>query len=599
MARQGDANAVSFLEFVARSLDRFDRNGKSGRDSSWAYVERIAESEGWEPDLPYELLQSDVSSRQSPLAKKIRSQYAGELGRLPALQIDALWNEISLYAQTGFQTLRQEQSRLTQKQPERIGTATALDRYGLPEIPETLVRNFLIVPLASTVSRQPIHLDDIDVVELESGRQLARIGYMMTTSATRRIQIAASVMEQIAQINGIDVSDKINRKNGFLEKLEGAALIHSFESYRRGEICGLVEEGRALNAFKEIGEIARKAGEYKVPLELLITGPEIALLKTQAVNHPERGLRGELLEIARDVFSGKTWRRLDLRETDELVAYCRDKNIVAAYQRIKSAIEILADPISRARYQAPPARPSRKYLQAPSKISGERVLPTENVVPLNLYPRLNMSGNDARAILSMFALGNLEGIIGYGTQSAEPAYAAPTGEKRRKAAGLAIAAGLAALIAGVGIFITSNQTITNQIRSGRQALDAETSQETATGYIREIDCTGIPVYSGSEVSGKGYTGEAPIIVCKPGTGPSVPRGDLHLPTQADLGPATSGRTQYYPVKVGDNLTHIMKRQAGITDNRLAYLEALNYAESHGIKPPYVIHPGQIITIRNP
>ncbi len=577
-ARQGDANAVGFLEFVAGQLDRWDRNAAlESRETQ--RIAKFGARGSTEQDYTHGSSQYDTQNQNSPLAKRIRSQNMKELDRLPALQIDALWNEILFYARMGFDGLSQRNVKYT-----------ALDNCQLPEITETPTTNFLLLSLVGAVSKQPIHLRDFDREYLETGRGLSENGSLGAGYAASLIEKAASVMEQIAQSHGIDISGKIERKTQLVEKLNGADLINRFESYGRSNVYRLAEEGKALRVFDEVESVVGDAGKYRVPLELIITGQEMTSLKTQAVNHPDRGLRGELLEIAEEVASGKTYRRFDLRRTDELVPFCNNPTLVLAYQKIKSAIEALAD----SAYQEKLASLSGRALQTSHK-------PVDDLVPAsaqlaesipfnprfmyNLKPkRTSMTSDDARAILSMFESGNLEGILNYGAQYIAASYTTPPmigGERRKSVAGmLAAMGGLAAVIAG--LLILPNQTRLSQRSDYNRG-------------IVEIDCTGVPRLYG-EGTGQGNVEEMPTFVCKPGTEPIVPRGDMLLPNMADASPSSSADTKVYKVVLGDNLTHIMKRQAGITDERQAYLEALRQAKLNNIPNPNHIEPGQKLII---
>ena len=53
----------------------------------------------------------------------------------------------------------------------------------------------------------------------------------------------------------------------------------------------------------------------------------------------------------------------------------------------------------------------------------------------------------------------------------------------------------------------------------------------------------------------------------------------------------------YTVRSGDNLSRIAEGELG-KNKREAYLKALDIAETHGIKPPYIIRPGDVLILRN-
>lgn len=61
-------------------------------------------------------------------------------------------------------------------------------------------------------------------------------------------------------------------------------------------------------------------------------------------------------------------------------------------------------------------------------------------------------------------------------------------------------------------------------------------------------------------------------------------------------PKEAEKPGVYVVKEGDNLTHIVKRELGIENDRDAYLKALDIAAANGISNPDLIHPGQEIKL---
>jgi len=514
--------------------------------------------------------------------RKLRSQYVRELGMmedLPALQINTLWNEILLYAQLGFNNLRQRNDK-----------TTAIKNYQLPDIKETPTLDFLLFSLLPFAGVHKLGISDSNRKYLEKGREFITEGFdnLIPGYASHLIGIAASVMEQIALEKRVDITDKTARAKLFIEKLQGGNLIADFESYDRKELYELASQGRAIRVFEKIDWTVTNARKYNVPLDFLLTHDELSLLRNQAVNHPNRGLRGELLEIAEEVASGKTYRRFDLSKTDELVAFCDDNSLAQAYQNIRSAIDTLASAyrgkLAGAFGTSLPASHKRVDDLTPASTQLAESIPFNPRGIYNLPKGKSMTSNDARAILSMFQSGDLDSIITYGTPASAPSHVSSYDVDRirkRSAAGmLAAMGGLAAVIAG--ILMLPNQS--------------KPSQTSDYGKVIEIDCTTLPpLYGQSSIHGNVW--EGPVLVCAPGT-ETAQRGDILLPMLADSGSGPSAGEKIYRVVLGDNLAHIMKRQAGITDDGQAYLEALNYAKSYGISPPYIIHPGQIITIRS-
>lgn len=564
-ARQKDVNALSFLEFVARQLNERDHNILGKRRQN--------------PDAKPE---SYAELQNSPMAAKLKSQYRDEFDKiinLPALQVDALWNEVILYAKLGLEPLRQKSAK-----------SPALKNYQIPEITETPTLDFLLLPFATAASRHPVTLKDTDRRYLENGRksvsETASRHYLTAGYASYLIEIASLVMEQIARANGLDLFDRIARKNMFLEKLGGSIFIDNFEFHGRGYLHKMADEGNARYVFYEISSIARNADKYRISLDSLVTMHEADLLKRKAVNHPERGLRGELLDIMHDVSSGKTWRRGHLSATDKFVPYCNDETLITAYHKIRSAIEALADSTYRSRFtgikfseeelvdDAKPIKPIAIPGTTSDLFQRERIQ-----TPKDMYPKIKMDDSDARTILSMFESGNLEGIVSYDISHAKvqkSAYAnanVDTGSKRasdinyRRIAfvGLTGAAAIAALF----MFHDANKDQT--------ASDPKIAVE--------IPCDNIT----RRIYNKGADGFriGPQAVCKPdetakaeGYGP-----ELSKPIILEYG-----------VIERDNLTHIAKRALGINDERTAYLTALEIARINGITNPNNIHPGQRLSI---
>ncbi len=569
-ARQWNANAIGFLEFVAGQLDRWDRN------SPWDSQEhdvlgKLGLRKKGESQIDANP-QYDVGFQHSPLAKRIRSQYRGELEKLPILQIDSLWNEILLYAQRGFYGLKQ-----------RNAQSAAFANYQLPEIIEMPAMDFLLLPLVSAITKKPINISDNDRNYLETGRQFAERRSLTASYAVYLIEKAASVMKQIAEVHELDISDKIGGKNLLVEKLEGGSFIRYFESSIREHLCDLAAQGRASRVFEEIDSVARSASRHKIPLDLLIAQEEIDLLKAQAVNNPERGLRGELLEIARDVASGQTYMEGDLSKTDRLVAFCDDKSLVMAYQNIRSAITTLADSY-RFGYRIPsPMAPAMAFSlsKKPVAASIKPEVSTAVVVPVTreLYPSLRMNDDDAKSILSMLESGDFNGIANYKAIPSAVSHVPYKTDKKgkRSRVGVIAVGGLAAAVIA-GFLVMPNQSRSSESPNYRETI--------------EIDCSGIPqTLSGQNIAVYEDRTTGPIYVCKP-----------NEPTKIGISPSKQQEipvAKPYGVVKGDNLTRVMKRQAGIKDERQAYVTALDYAEEHGIKAPYIIHPGQILMISKP
>jgi|GEM_PF-5552488 len=563
-ARQGNVNGLSLLEFVARQLDERDHNALGKRKLN-----------------PEAKPESEAELHSSPMAERLRRQYKDEfanMANLPALQVDALWNEILHYARMGFDDLR--------RSPQNA----ALRAYQLPEIEEAATSDFLILPFVTSASRHPISLSKSDRQYLEDGRNMAANSKTFTTHAVDLMEKAASVMEQIAKANGMDVSGRIANKNFLVEKLKGGNLIDYFSRFGRDTLYRNAAEGDARRVFYEIGHITRRAAQYGVHLETLITGHEIVYLKRQAVNNPKLGLRGELQGIAQAVASGQTWRRIDLSTTDEFVPFSDDKALVAAYSRIKSAIETLADAAYRTPRPIAISVPLETSVAAePAAIQAGTNIPFIPETPhKEIYPRISMNDTDARAILSMFKSGDLEGIAGYRLHGyhqetlancVESVTSQINRHRREKNyawfAGAAVAAGIAGLMIFSSMYI---EKIMSQLKS----------------KTIELICSGTPQtpYSQDRVPYSDRSG--PKIVCeqkdkaKIGSLPRVVEYTPELPK--------SPLVLAYNVIEGGNLTHAVKRILGVRGGdekveRAAYLTALDLARFNSLPDPNLVQPG--------
>lgn len=589
-ARQGDSTALAFLALLSMQLDQKDTNVKRGLS--------MQEQEFTDRSLSYS------TRSKSPLANKLRSEYRAELDhimeRLPSLQVDSLWNEILLYAKLGLNSLN--------KSRPRGSPIPALGLY-LPEITETPTTNFLHFPLANVFSRQPVQLRESDRKYLDEGRQFAESGYLGANSSAELIKIVSKAMGQFAQVHGIDVSSRIDYANKLAEKLEGGNFIETFEWVIRERLYGLAGEGQALRTFGELKYITERAQKHNVPLDLLLSGKEIAALKAQAVNHPAFGLRGELLDILREVAAGNTGRRLDLERTDELVQFCDDPTLVSSYNIIKSAIEHLASE-ARKPYTGEPRLPTRP-IAIPAKVPVVETASSDLIASIPFNPRAmenmtrkmvgdrRMTSDDARNILFMFLNGDYNGIRGYRfsdshrsiyAQSNVPAERVDRSDTYRKVAAVA---GLAAVASLVMILADKAQMQISEAYAAYQA-SIQSRQGSNTQRVIEVDCGDLPQwsYGASSQSNVGQISD-PTYVCKPGTEPKVPRGDISLPIES-----SSGTGPRHRVVDGENLTRIMRKHR-IARNGSPYLAALTYAKEHGIKPPYIIYPGQILVIGNP
>lgn len=573
-AGQGDVNALSFLEIVARQLE-----------------DRAYNAPSWKAKNP-RFFQEDGYG--SPLARKIRSQYRAELEKLPALQVDSLWNEILSYAKRGFDYSMQTSA-------QRLEVA----HYPVPQIalPEKL--DFLLLPLAAAAIRQPLDLNDYDGQKLERDRRRATREHLGPYSAVGLIESAASVMGQIARIHGIDISGKIAEKNHLVDRLQGIDLIHSFKSGGRNKLYGLAAEGDVSRVFYEIDDVARKAEQYGVHLESLITKHEVDYLKRRAVNHPKTNLRGELLGIAQAVASGETWRKYDLStKIDFYMPFSDDKALAAAYQRIKSAIFALANAAYGLRPMAVPV-PLETSVASAEPVAASAGITIPSMPKLQHeepYQRISMNEKDAKAILSMLESGDLEGIVNYRFRPALALVKTDSGrgrlsipaqdyridkkfgkhrfsyppENRREKREMYPLLGFGSAVAAVAIYAlffgNSGQAPGQSAQHGKKIA---------------IDCPDTPTRFPRQ-EGRLPLGESPYV-CKQ----SEPPVEKYIPEF----PKSPLVLRYNVPKYG-NLTHAVKRILTIGGGdehveRAAYLTALELARFNDISNPDLIQPGPL------
>lgn len=588
-AREGDLNALSALEFVSR---------------------RIA---------PISNLLSRKLKQKSPDFEAIAED-------LPIMQLESLRDEVQLYASRGFEYL--------------AGTTPSeklvMNHHPMPQIPKPARRDFLPLAILAGSVEPPIPYGALDKLLSRHNRQDAldlgeegrvvyhgkRMERLLTgDSAAIGINRIVRFMSRLAEAHGLNVESDVAMAQEYTQALRSGHFVHQYKTLGRNQLYRLSGAGDPLQVNHRIKRIEQDASRYGVNLDSLITQHERQFLLELAVNHPEKGLRKELVEITQGLLAGETYHALKLGEIDEVVQFSRDPLLRGTYPIIRSAINSKREAIWEAKYRTPSSGLPMATIDTPEPVNLPATPTQIAATPVQrAYSDLPMSEQDATNILSMFAEGNLEKIVDYRIQTqqarvfgnakkgsnagkgnlADQARTADDGsfayvENRRSIGkvlmeGLPVAAIGLALISAFGVAMYRVNSVVED--TSRKLTDY--AMDVLQGKIPiEIDCPGTPIerYGPNQAYNRKEVG--PKYICKPS--PDQPQSKSEMPQEL----AKAEKPQefmVYRVKDHKTLTHIVKRLLGEKDEGRAYLQALALAKYNGIKNADRIYPKQEIRI---